>query len=243
MTESAWLTDPDFKKHVHDVQALLSNRKHRLLAVAFCRCAEQFREHPDLSRVLEIAERFAEGACSAAELEMARQRCRVVAVQADEEYKRRIDDEVAASRLQIRKELAWAASYAAMTPCPLIKIGEEVCEIAAQARRGMRIPLVPEPSSERLLTIAERAIELRAAIWDLVGNPFAPAEFDPDWRTSTAVAIASQIEAYGDDSAMPILADALQDAGCEDAAILDHCRAPIGHFHGCWVLDAILEKD
>jgi hypothetical protein len=42
---------------------------------------------------------------------------------------------------------------------------------------------------------------------------------------------------------MPILADAMQDAGCEDAAILGHCRDPQQvHVRGCWVVDLVLGK-
>jgi hypothetical protein len=41
---------------------------------------------------------------------------------------------------------------------------------------------------------------------------------------------------------MPILADALEDAGCTVAAVLDHCRAPVRHARGCWVLDLLLVK-
>src|SRR5437868_4912803 len=39
---------------------------------------------------------------------------------------------------------------------------------------------------------------------------------------------------------LPVLADALEEAGCTDANILRHCRADAGHMHGCWVLDALL---
>ncbi|MDY3562094.1 hypothetical protein R5W23_003540 [Gemmata sp. JC673] len=45
-----------------------------------------------------------------------------------------------------------------------------------------------------------------------------------------------------DFSAMPILADALQDAGCDRADILDHCRGPGQHVRGCWVVDLVLNK-
>jgi hypothetical protein len=41
----------------------------------------------------------------------------------------------------------------------------------------------------------------------------------------------------------PILADAMEEAGCTDAAILDHCRGPGPHARGCWLLDLILEKE
>jgi hypothetical protein len=45
-----------------------------------------------------------------------------------------------------------------------------------------------------------------------------------------------------DFSAMPILADALQDAGCTDEAILTHCRGPGPHVRGCWCVDLVLNK-
>ncbi|HVL11991.1 MAG TPA: hypothetical protein VM529_05470 [Gemmata sp.] len=51
---------------------------------------------------------------------------------------------------------------------------------------------------------------------------------------------------YGsrDFSPMPILADALQDAGCDSADILDHCRGPKQvHVRGCWVVDLVLGKE
>ena len=79
-------------------------------------------------------------------------------------------------------------------------------------------------------------------IRDIFGNPFRPATFDPAWRTSTAVALASQMYASRDFGAMPILADALQDAGCTSDDILDHGRGPGAHVRGCWVVDLVLGK-
>jgi len=78
---------------------------------------------------------------------------------------------------------------------------------------------------------------------DIFGNPFRPVSFDPNWRTSTAVALAKQMYDTRDFSAMPILADALQDAGCENEDVLAHCRAVNGvHVRGCWVVDLVLGK-
>jgi hypothetical protein len=45
-----------------------------------------------------------------------------------------------------------------------------------------------------------------------------------------------------DFSPMPILADALQDAGCSNEDILDHCRGDVPHVRGCWVVDLALGK-
>ena len=41
---------------------------------------------------------------------------------------------------------------------------------------------------------------------------------------------------------MPVLGDALEEAGCEDEVILEHCRQPGTHVRGCWVLDLVLGK-
>ena len=82
-----------------------------------------------------------------------------------------------------------------------------------------------------------------ALLRDIVGNPFRPATFDPAWRTSTVVALARQMYDSRDFTAMPILADALQDAGCTSDAILGHCRdAHATHVRGCWVVDLVLGK-
>ncbi|MBP3956137.1 hypothetical protein J8F10_12675 [Gemmata sp. G18] len=78
---------------------------------------------------------------------------------------------------------------------------------------------------------------------DIFGNPFRPITFSPSWRTDTVLALAAQMYSSRDFSAMPILADALQDAGSDSAEVLDHCRGPGPHVRGCWVVDLVLGKD
>jgi hypothetical protein len=70
-----------------------------------------------------------------------------------------------------------------------------------------------------------------------------PTAFSPSWRTDTVTALARQMCESRDFSALPILADALQDAGCDNAEILDHCRDPGPHVRGCWVVDLVLGKE
>ena len=71
----------------------------------------------------------------------------------------------------------------------------------------------------------------------------ARSHFSPAWRTDTALALARQMYESRDFSAMPILADALQDAGCDNDDILNHCRDANGpHVRGCWVVDLVLGK-
>jgi hypothetical protein len=89
------------------------------------------------------------------------------------------------------------------------------------------------------LSAAEEAAQCGIAR-DVLGYPEAVVSFDPAWRTGTTVAFARTLYEGRDFSGMPILADALQDAGCEDAEVLGHCRSDRPHYRGCWVLDHIL---
>jgi hypothetical protein len=79
---------------------------------------------------------------------------------------------------------------------------------------------------------------------EIFGNPFRPVKFHPDWRTDTAVALARQMYDARDFSSMPILGDALQDAGCSNEVVLNHCRDTSAlHVRGCWVADLVLGLD
>lgn len=67
---------------------------------------------------------------------------------------------------------------------------------------------------------------------------------EPTHKTDTAVALAREMYASRDFSAMPILADALQDAGCDNPDVLNHCcDANQVHGRGCWVVDVVLGKE
>ncbi len=76
----------------------------------------------------------------------------------------------------------------------------------------------------------------------IVGNPFRPVACDPSWRTTTAVGLAEAIYAERAFDRLPILADALEDAGCDNPDVLAHCRDRGPHARGCWVVDLILGK-
>jgi hypothetical protein len=87
------------------------------------------------------------------------------------------------------------------------------------------------------------AIELPPIFRDIFGNPFRPVTINPAWRTSNVTALAQSIYADRAFNRMPILADALEDAGCDNADILNHCRQPGEHVRGCWVVDLLLGKE
>lgn len=73
-------------------------------------------------------------------------------------------------------------------------------------------------------------------------NPHRPAPSDPAWLTSTVVQLARGIYEDRAFDRMPILADALQDAGCDSTDVLAHCRGTGPHARGCWVIDGLLRK-
>ncbi|WP_437275472.1 hypothetical protein WME90_30045 [Sorangium sp. So ce375] len=93
---------------------------------------------------------------------------------------------------------------------------------------------------------ASSAAEERAQadlLRDIFGNPFRAVAFDPGWRAQTAVGLARHMYESRVFGLMPILGDALAEAGCEDADVLAHCRGHAPHVRGCWVIDLLLGKE
>ena len=77
---------------------------------------------------------------------------------------------------------------------------------------------------------------------DVFGNPFCPVTLAPAWLTSDVLLLARGIYEEKAFDRMPILADALQDAGCNNPDVLNHCRGDGPHVRGCWVVDLVLGK-
>jgi len=78
----------------------------------------------------------------------------------------------------------------------------------------------------------------------IFGNPFRPVTIDQTWKTDTVLSLAKHMYESRDFGAMPILADALQDAGCDNDDVLSHCRdAKQVHVRGCWAVDLVLGKE
>jgi hypothetical protein len=138
------------------------------------------------------------------------------------------------------------AAYAA-TACVETNIRWAASVGAQSAARAAGWALEEAEGGEKMHTydrgIAEEEQAQAALLSDVFGNPFRPAGLVPAWRTGEAVALARGMYESRDFSALPILADALQDARCEDEQLLGHCRDPGPHVRGCWVVDLILSKD
>jgi hypothetical protein len=77
---------------------------------------------------------------------------------------------------------------------------------------------------------------------DIVGNPFRPVTLDTRWLTSSVIDLASTIYQHRAFDLIPILADALMDASCDNDDILEHCRSDAPHARGCWAVDLVLGK-
>jgi hypothetical protein len=75
---------------------------------------------------------------------------------------------------------------------------------------------------------------------DILGNPFRRSRFDARWRTEDVIGLARGIDAGQAFDRLPLLGDALMDAGCNDEIILAHCRSAGPHVRGCWVVELAL---
>jgi hypothetical protein len=99
------------------------------------------------------------------------------------------------------------------------------------------------PQGAGVLRLSRAGINERIALLRCIfGNPFQPITLDRSWITSTVVSLAQQMYDTRDFSPLPILADALQDCGCDNPQILEHCRGPGPHVRGCFLIDLVLGK-
>jgi len=112
-------------------------------------------------------------------------------------------------------------------------------------RNGIHLNSVRVCGEARLLDGQEIAIaDLRLHFRLLCGGklpPPAPA-LDPAWRTPNVILLARSLSEEWRFEALPVLADALEEAGCTDPDILSHLRGPGPHVRGCWPLDLILGR-
>ena len=117
-------------------------------------------------------------------------------------------------------------------------MGVRLVTLATQPRidRGDIYIVLEDLRGTACLVIAQR-------IRDIFGNPFCPVAFDPRWRTSDVVGLARAIYEDKAFERMPILADALMDAGCEEEQVISHCRGDGPHVRACWVVDLVLGKE
>jgi hypothetical protein len=81
---------------------------------------------------------------------------------------------------------------------------------------------------------------------DLAGNPYRTVSADPSWLAWDGGMVVKLAQAIYDERSfedLPVLADALEDAGCGDAVLLEHCRSQGPHAKGCWAVDLLLQTE
>jgi hypothetical protein len=215
MTEAEWLACEDRQPMLESFRGQFSDRKLRLFACACCRHIWAYLVEEN-RRALVIAEQYADGMVGPAELSAA---CDVAYAVADSAE----DEAVAIATDHEAWFAAFEASFAAA--------GQE-CFLGWPGRN----------ERNREQAVKEHAY-FADLIRDIFGNPFRPATFNPAWRTTDVTLLAQGIYEERAFDRMPILADALQDAGCDNEDMLIHCRdASQPHARGCWVVDAVLGK-
>jgi hypothetical protein len=216
MTEAEWLTATDPTPMLEFLKGKASDRKLRLLAVACCRRVWGLLADQRCRKGVDVAERYADGRATEDELNEA----------ADAAYQ--AADDVRVDAYTIPHDAAWEATHDA--------VWQAAHAIDNEAFVFADAHFLHEPV--RHTGDKEQAILLR----DIFGNPFRRATLNPSWLTSTVVTFATGIYEEKAFDRMPILADALQAAGCDDEVILDHCRQAGEHVRGCWVVDSVLGK-
>jgi hypothetical protein len=85
-----------------------------------------------------------------------------------------------------------------------------------------------------------------ALLREVLGNPFQPVRVEPawlTWREGAAVKVAKSIYEEKKFRDLPVLADALEEAGCEQEELLGHCRQGGEHVRGCWAVDLVLGRE
>lgn len=115
-------------------------------------------------------------------------------------------------------------------------------EALSAARQSCRstINLSCRKGTNAVVTISET---LSALLRDIFGNPFRPVAIDPKWKKPPILALTESI--YNDRAFDHVagLADTIEEAGCQDAEILDHLRGSGKHVRGCWVVDLLIGKE
>lgn len=179
------------------------NRKRMLLVAYLLRqVAGQFSD-PVYLNAVEAGEQFADGVISEEEMVEARRR-------AYEAFNATEQPSAAAHRAA-----ACARNY-------LYEVNETAEMVVwAAGVRGAHLAEGEEAEAARKASERAMAALCRRLINEVFGTPFRPVAFSPAWRSNTAVTLASQMYATRDFSGMPVLADALEEAGCTSAEALD----------------------
>jgi hypothetical protein len=113
------------------------------------------------------------------------------------------------------------------------------CEDWCSVAHLIYFPFAGTTPNYRRIAAKFHSIEL---LRDVFPNPYHAIGFAPEWLDRNVMGIARGIYTNKDYSPLPLLADALLDAGCDNDHILNHCRSAGPHVRGCWVIEGILNR-
>jgi hypothetical protein len=262
MTEAEWNISTDAGRMLSFVAGsasavvsvggrFLSERRLRLFLVGCCRRWWPVFTAERLTTAIETMERYADGEASDSDRDQARQLAQNAVYYASESL-----SEATYHRTDFSEaECAFEAAQAARIVClpgdqwrtlPLhdpdgVRSAYGLAQIARVAAGWTARTRGGAASDRQAVIDAEQAAQANL-LRCVAGNPFHAVRAEPDWRTAPVVGIAEAIYAERAFDRLPILADALEDAGCADADVLTHCRAHPEHARGCWVVDMVLGK-
>lgn len=229
MTEAEWFICTDPKPMLEFLRGKASDRKPRLFGVACCRRHWHTITDERSRTAVGVGERLADGLAADLEREAAEGRAGQAAQAAVLERQ---------TNHTLPEHFIIAARAARYTVMPGGTFDLEAGLATVAACRLM----VLHATGDRANRSAENAA-LCSTLRDIFGPlPFRPVTADPSWLTSDVVSLAEGIYQDRAFDRLPILADALQEAGCTDATIVSHCRQPDEHWRGCWVVDLLLDK-
>jgi hypothetical protein len=245
LTEEQWLTDDLFllsqlQRHVRISNEPDGPRRLRLFACACCRRAWHLFTDEREERVVEIAERAADGQASRRELVDAEAEAAALTRGREAQFLSRPRHGASPEWCEevARQMLAYAVQAAASTRLAWYAGGPALTVASALSYWATR------QAPERQVAIQQEEMRTNAALArDLFGNPFrAPPAIDPVWRGwkgGTVGRLAQSIYVEGRFDDLPVLADALEEAGCTDVDLLAHFRRPGVHARGCWLIDLL----
>jgi hypothetical protein len=237
MTEAEWLACTDPTPMLEFLGDRASSRKLRLFAVACCRRIWPLITEAHCREAVEVAERFADGFVNA--------EAREAAHLAAERVRQEVEDTQAPLFSGVAHATAYAASYTIHDKGTVWL----ACRAAVNAACAAGHALSRQGASENEVAAANNAefAAQAALVRDLFGNPSRLAPFpDHSWLVWKEGAVVMLAQAIYDDRAfdrLPVLADALEEAGCAHADLLAHCRHPGKHVRGCWLVDLLLGKE
>jgi hypothetical protein len=248
LTEEQWLTERSparllryLQQHRRITKVPGGQRRVWLFKIGCCRLIWDRMEVERSRHAVEICERCVEGQARRTELAAAA----TWATEADREASQKCQEaSVRAGQNDIPTFLSSCAASAARwaTYTRVMKGGlSTVAMFTIPVLASNQPDWTPE---ERSPAARERAAGLVADLARCIfGNPFQPIAIDEAWIADKGSTVARMARAIYDERAfdqLPILSDALEEAGCTDAAILKHCRQDRHHARGCWVVDALL---